>query len=54
MVARSEDKLEALSKKLPNSLAISIDMTKIDEIKNMVKKTKDHFGRIDVLINNAG
>ena len=54
LAARSIDKLETLSKELPNSLVIQTDMTKENDIKAMVRKTKDHFGRIDVLVNNAG
>lgn len=54
LVSRSKEKLEKLSGELPDSLAIPADMTRIPEIKKMVKKTKEHFGRIDVLINNAG
>jgi 3-oxoacyl-[acyl-carrier protein] reductase len=30
------------------------DITKISEIKTMVQKAEDEFGRIDVLVNNAG
>ncbi len=29
-------------------------MTKVSEIKRLVEQTKEHFGRIDILINNAG
>jgi short-subunit dehydrogenase len=29
-------------------------MTKRDEVRLMVQKTYDHYGRLDVLINNAG
>jgi len=54
IVSRSKDKLEKLSRGLPVSLAVPADMTKIPEIKKMIKKTKDHFRRIDVLINNVG
>lgn len=54
LVARSENKLFKLSKELPNSLPIVCDMTKEEDIKKMVKKVRDHFGRIDILINNAG
>jgi|GEM_PF-4467061 len=28
-------------------------MTKISDIKRMVDQTQEHFGRIDILINNA-
>ena len=29
-------------------------MTKIPQIIRMIKKTREHFGRIDILVNNAG
>ena len=54
LVARSKEKLEKLSRELSGSLVIQADMTKAEEIRAMVKKVKDHFGRIDILINNAG
>jgi len=54
LVSRSKSKLKEISKKLPNSIFIAADMTKNNDITNMIKKTKKHFGRIDVLINNAG
>jgi short-subunit dehydrogenase len=54
LVSRSKEKLEKLSKELPNSIAVPADMTRIFEIKRMIRQTKEHFGRIDILINNAG
>jgi short-subunit dehydrogenase len=54
LVARSKEKLEKISKELLDSLVIQADMTKKEEIRRMVKKAKDHFGRVDILINNAG
>lgn len=54
LVARSKEKLEMLAKKLPNSLPIPADMTKENEIVGMVKKVKDYYGGIDILINSAG
>ncbi len=54
LAARSKDKLEVLSKQLPDSIAITADMTKPREIKSMIQKTISHFGKIDILVNNAG
>ncbi|HET6466629.1 MAG TPA: SDR family oxidoreductase [Nitrospiria bacterium] len=54
LVARSKDKLDQISKTLPRSLAVKADMTRPDEIAKMIQTVKNHFGRIDVLINNAG
>jgi short-subunit dehydrogenase len=54
LVSRSKEKLEKLSGELPDSLAVPADMTKILQIKRMIKKTREHYGRIDILINNAG
>jgi short-subunit dehydrogenase len=54
LVSRSKRKLERLTQELPDSLAVPTDMTKPDEIKQMVKVTEAYFGRIDVLINCAG
>ena len=36
------------------AIAIKLDVTKLEEIKEDVKATKQKFGRIDVLVNNAG
>ena len=54
LVARSKDKLEKLAAELPDSVAIVADMTKIPEVENMVKTAKEHFERVDVLVNCAG
>ena len=54
LAARSKEKLEELSKTLPNSLVIATNMTDEKQIKAMVAKTIEHFGRVDILVNNAG
>jgi short-subunit dehydrogenase len=54
LAARSLDKLKELEKEIPNSYAIEADMRKEEDIKNLIKKTKEKFGRVDILINNAG
>jgi short-subunit dehydrogenase len=54
LVARSVDKLNKLSKELPNSLVAPADMRVEEDIKKMVKKVLRHYGRIDILVNCAG
>lgn len=54
LVSRSKDKIEALAKELPNSIAIPADISKVDEVTGMVKRAYEHFGRIDILVNVAG
>lgn len=54
LAARTRDKLESLEKILPKSFAVRTDMTDVSDITKMIQKTKEHFGRIDILINDAG
>jgi short-subunit dehydrogenase len=54
LAARSEDIIKNLEKELLESLAIKTDMTKEEDVRNLIKKTIDKFGRIDILINIAG
>ncbi len=41
-------------KRLPKFLAVETDVTKEEDCKNLIECTMEAFGRIDVLINNAG
>ncbi len=54
LAARSQDKLTELVQELPGSLVIPTDMTNEEQVKEMIRRTEEHFGRIDILINNAG
>jgi len=54
LVARSKDKLEKIAADLKDSLAVPADMTKPEQISKMVETVQKHYGRIDILINNAG
>lgn len=55
LVARSVDKLEDLAARLPGeSQAVGCDVSSQEQCKEMVEKVISRFGRIDVLINNAG
>ncbi|MBN2389625.1 MAG: SDR family NAD(P)-dependent oxidoreductase [Anaerolineae bacterium] len=58
LAARSQDKLEKLAADITaaggKALAVPTDVTVKSDIENLVQKTIEQFGRIDVLINNAG
>ena len=54
LVARSREKLDALAKELPGSKTFVCDMSDESSVNRMIDAARDHFGRIDVLINNAG
>ncbi len=55
LAARSADKLDALAAEIgPAALAVPTDVTVSADITNMVAKTIEHFGRVDVLFANAG
>ena len=54
MTAKDSDRLQNSSQRVPNSICISGDIKNSDDVKNIVKKAIDEFGRLDILINNAG
>lgn len=54
LLARSTQALEEIAAELPRSLAVTVDMTDFDGIRQAVRDVHGHFGRIDGLINNAG
>lgn len=55
LAARSTDRLAALASELgPAALALTVDVTKKDEVARLVGETLAHFGHIDVLFANAG
>lgn len=64
LAARSLDKLEKIASDLNQRFAahnsqliahcIKTDVTKEEDCKNLIDQTVRHFGKIDVLVNNAG
>ncbi|MGC9330983.1 MAG: SDR family oxidoreductase [Bacteroidales bacterium] len=57
MAARNEDKLKQYANELSEKtdvLAVKTDVTVQEDCKNLIEKTIEKFGRIDILINNAG
>lgn len=56
--SRTEADVEAVAEEIRvlgrRSLPLSVDITKESQVKAMVKKMVDEFGRIDILVNSAG
>lgn len=52
-LAAAESLQESLKKNGSESLAIKTDVAQLSDVEAMVKRTIDHFGRIDILVNNA-
>ena len=56
--ARRLDRLEALAAEVralgAEVLVVQTDVGDVDEVKRFVQATADRFGRLDVLVNNAG
>ena len=56
LASRNESALRKLSREIDTdySLVVPTDITRPDEINELINKTVDYFQRIDILINNAG
>ena len=60
LAARRVDKLEALAQEIlamgsgAETFVVQADLSKLEDIQALIKQTLDKFGRIDVLVNNAG
>ena len=52
--AGAEQAVEIIRKAGGDALAIHADVTQASDVQSMVKAVRDHWGRIDVLVNNAG
>jgi NADP-dependent 3-hydroxy acid dehydrogenase YdfG len=53
LAARSEDKLKALAEEL-GGLAVATDVTRYEDLEDLVARATDAYGRIDVVFANAG
>jgi NADP-dependent 3-hydroxy acid dehydrogenase YdfG len=53
LASREPEKLRVLEKEITGSLAVPTDVTKPGDAKQLIDKTIEKFGRIDVLINGA-
>lgn len=58
LAARRRERLQQLEQEITagggTALAVPTDVTRLDELQRLVQKTTLAYGRIDVLVNNAG
>jgi len=58
LAARRIERLEEMASEIRSrggeALPLSVDVTQLAQIEAMVKAALDHYGRIDILFNNAG
>lgn len=59
IAARSEGPLKETASEISKKynvevLGVACDVTKLSDLENLVNKAKEKFGKIDILINNAG
>ena len=58
LLARRIEKIESLAKELESlgvkAIALKCDVTNEDEVKSVIEDIINRFGRIDILLNNAG
>jgi NAD(P)-dependent dehydrogenase (short-subunit alcohol dehydrogenase family) len=54
LAARRAERLDALASELRSAAAIRCDLTDPGAPAQLVRDTIEHFGRIDLLVNNAG
>jgi 3-oxoacyl-[acyl-carrier protein] reductase len=52
--ARTTDRAAALARELgPSAFGVAGDLTVAEQTRGLVQRTTEHFGRLDVLVNNA-
>ena len=58
LAARTEAELERAAKLIRDTgrqaIALPTDIARVDEVRAMVHRAADHFGRLDILVNGAG
>ena len=54
ITARRADRLERLADDIPGAVAVTADVSSEDDRERLIAEVLERFGRVDVLVNNAG
>ena len=54
ITSKNSQQLKDTANQLSNTIPISADIRKEEDVKNVVEKTIEKFGKLDILVNNAG
>jgi NAD(P)-dependent dehydrogenase (short-subunit alcohol dehydrogenase family) len=54
VAARRKERLDALVEELPEAFAVPVDLTASDAGDHLVGAAVDHYGKVDIVVNNAG
>ncbi len=54
LAARRADRLDSLSAELDGAVPVACDVSRDEDLERLVSVALDRYGRIDVLVNNAG
>lgn len=54
LAARRAERLNAFADELPGSAVHPCDLSRVEEVAWLVEATVERFGRIDIVVNNAG
>jgi len=54
LTSKNQERLEKSASEILNTIGITADIRKTNDVKNVVKKIIEKFGKLDILVNNAG
>jgi NAD(P)-dependent dehydrogenase (short-subunit alcohol dehydrogenase family) len=54
LTSLAEDVVKEIEARGNRALGVKLDVTSVNDVQEMVEKVTNHFGSIDILINNAG
>ena len=54
LVARRQERLRQLADELGDALPVAQDLSVLENVGTVVERALEHYGRVDVLVNNAG